>query len=318
MQILRAVFCRFAGCNLWTGREADRAAAVCRFCDTDFVGTDGPGGGRFASAGELAEAVAGAGRGPARRHAASSSAPAASRCCSSTTPLVDACTTRASRSPSRPTARAAAPRHRLDLRQPEGRRAAGAARGDELKLVYPQPGPSRSASRPRLRPLLPAAHGGEEERKKTGGGLPLPAAPRAETSDTEQPRSPLMGGGSKHPLPRRAAPLPRTPTRRAGRSRATGAAAAVRVWGRARTPGHPAPATGFVADSANRGEGGAHPGGRANKRAWKGGAGPGVPRLENIGVGGGGGLAERFPGICRVTVRRPSCRQTCVYRGPPS
>jgi 7-carboxy-7-deazaguanine synthase (Cx14CxxC type) len=52
-----AVFLRFAGCNLWTGREADRAGAVCGFCDTDFVGTDGPGGGRFATARGLAEAV---------------------------------------------------------------------------------------------------------------------------------------------------------------------------------------------------------------------------------------------------------------------
>jgi len=53
-----AVFCRFAGCNLWSGRESDRAKAVCTFCDTDFVGTDGVGGGRFASAAALAEAVA--------------------------------------------------------------------------------------------------------------------------------------------------------------------------------------------------------------------------------------------------------------------
>ena len=53
-----AVFCRFAGCNLWTGRETDRASAVCRFCDTDFVGLDGPGGGKFADAGSLARAVA--------------------------------------------------------------------------------------------------------------------------------------------------------------------------------------------------------------------------------------------------------------------
>jgi len=53
-----AVFCRFAGCNLWSGREADRARAVCRFCDTDFVGTDGVGGGRFASADALADAIA--------------------------------------------------------------------------------------------------------------------------------------------------------------------------------------------------------------------------------------------------------------------
>lgn len=55
-----AVFLRFAGCNLWTGRERDRPAASCRFCDTDFVGTDGPGGGKFATAAELAAAVDGA------------------------------------------------------------------------------------------------------------------------------------------------------------------------------------------------------------------------------------------------------------------
>jgi 7-carboxy-7-deazaguanine synthase (Cx14CxxC type) len=53
-----AVFCRFAGCNLWTGREEDRATAVCTFCDTDFVGTDGPDGGKFRTAAELARAVA--------------------------------------------------------------------------------------------------------------------------------------------------------------------------------------------------------------------------------------------------------------------
>ena len=58
-----AVFCRFAGCNLWTGREADRASAVCAFCDTDFVGVDGPGGGKFATAEALAGAVAGRWRG---------------------------------------------------------------------------------------------------------------------------------------------------------------------------------------------------------------------------------------------------------------
>ena len=52
-----AVFLRFAGCNLWSGLEKDRAEAVCRFCDTDFVGTDGPGGGKFANAASLARAV---------------------------------------------------------------------------------------------------------------------------------------------------------------------------------------------------------------------------------------------------------------------
>jgi 7-carboxy-7-deazaguanine synthase (Cx14CxxC type) len=55
----RAVFLRFAGCNLWSGREQDRATAQCNFCDTDFVGTDGPGGGKFAGAGQLAAHVEG-------------------------------------------------------------------------------------------------------------------------------------------------------------------------------------------------------------------------------------------------------------------
>lgn len=55
-----AVFCRFAGCNLWTGREEDRAGAVCTFCDTDFVGTDGEGGGKFRTADDLARAIAAA------------------------------------------------------------------------------------------------------------------------------------------------------------------------------------------------------------------------------------------------------------------
>ncbi|MDX3909360.1 MAG: 7-carboxy-7-deazaguanine synthase [Sphingobium sp.] len=53
----RAVFLRFAGCNLWSGREVDRATAVCRFCDTDFVGTDGAGGGKFADADDLVQAA---------------------------------------------------------------------------------------------------------------------------------------------------------------------------------------------------------------------------------------------------------------------
>ncbi len=64
-----AVLCRFAGCNLWSGREQDRKDAQCDFCDTDFVGTDGPGGGEFATVGELAAAVAGCwreGRSPGR------------------------------------------------------------------------------------------------------------------------------------------------------------------------------------------------------------------------------------------------------------
>lgn len=55
-----AVFCRFSGCNLWTGQERHRSIAICKFCDTDFVGTDGPGGGHFKTPAELASAVSGA------------------------------------------------------------------------------------------------------------------------------------------------------------------------------------------------------------------------------------------------------------------
>ncbi|WP_149536998.1 7-carboxy-7-deazaguanine synthase [Siccirubricoccus phaeus] len=64
-----SVFCRFAGCNLWSGREEDRTAATCTFCDTDFIGMDGPGGGRFAEAATLAAAIAAAWPGgPRHRH----------------------------------------------------------------------------------------------------------------------------------------------------------------------------------------------------------------------------------------------------------
>ena len=64
----RAVFLRFTGCNLWTGREQDRATAVCSFCDTDFVGTDGDGGGKFAAAEALADAAAACWGAPAEHH----------------------------------------------------------------------------------------------------------------------------------------------------------------------------------------------------------------------------------------------------------
>jgi len=67
-----AVFCRFAGCNLWSGREEDRETAICQFCDTDFVGSDGIGGGKFATAEELAAAIESAWRstsaGPQQRY----------------------------------------------------------------------------------------------------------------------------------------------------------------------------------------------------------------------------------------------------------
>jgi 7-carboxy-7-deazaguanine synthase len=91
-----AVFCRFAGCNLWSGHEKDRATAVCQFCDTDFIGTDGDGGGKFATAEELATAVAA--KWPrtdeGRRFVV----------CTGGEPLLQIdCTARTSSSPSRPT-----------------------------------------------------------------------------------------------------------------------------------------------------------------------------------------------------------------------
>lgn len=61
-----AVFCRFAGCNLWSGREADRASSVCTFCDTEFVGLDGTGGGRFADASTLADTIQAEWAGPSQ------------------------------------------------------------------------------------------------------------------------------------------------------------------------------------------------------------------------------------------------------------
>jgi 7-carboxy-7-deazaguanine synthase (Cx14CxxC type) len=63
-----AVFCRFSGCNLWTGREADRNTAICSFCDTDFVGTDGTGGGKFKTADALADAIEQHWKAADRRH----------------------------------------------------------------------------------------------------------------------------------------------------------------------------------------------------------------------------------------------------------
>lgn len=134
-----AVFLRFAGCNLWSGREADRASAICRFCDTDFVGTDGLGGGRFADADALGDAVQSFWTGGA-----------AHRLCVITggEPLLqlDAALTAALRE----RGFAVAVESNGTLPRPDGidwlcvSPKAGTTlaltSGDELKLVYPQPG----------------------------------------------------------------------------------------------------------------------------------------------------------------------------------
>ena len=119
-----AVFCRFTSCNLWTGREKDRHRAICQFCDTDFVGTDGPGGGRFGTAAGAGEAVARRWQGQAHpraepyvvctgRRAAAPAGRGRGRA---------PCTTPGSRSRVETNGTRGRRRPRLDLRQPEGRR----------------------------------------------------------------------------------------------------------------------------------------------------------------------------------------------------
>ncbi|NRF66048.1 7-carboxy-7-deazaguanine synthase [Aquincola sp. S2] len=135
-----AVFCRFAGCNLWSGREADRAEAVCRFCDTDFVGTDGSGGGRFADAAALAAAVAAA-WGTTERHNRFVVLTGGEPALQLDTPLIDALHAEGFQ---------IAIETNGSLPLPPGldwicvSPKAGAPwvqrRGDELKLVVPQPG----------------------------------------------------------------------------------------------------------------------------------------------------------------------------------
>jgi 7-carboxy-7-deazaguanine synthase (Cx14CxxC type) len=135
---MRAVFCRFAGCNLWSGREEDRAAAVCRFCDTDFVGTDGPGGGRFASAEALADAVLAAwGPSPVNRLVVLTGGEPLLQL---DPPLIDALHTRGFRIAveSNGTIRAPAGIDWLCI-SPKADAEAVQRSGDELKLVFPQP-----------------------------------------------------------------------------------------------------------------------------------------------------------------------------------
>lgn len=136
---MRAVFCRFAGCNLWSGREADRAKAICQFCDTDFLGTDGPGGGRFANADALADAIAAA-WGPEPRHrlvVMTGGEPLLQL----DTPLVDALHARGFRVAVETNGTLPAPPG-LDwiCVSPKAGSQTVQRAGDELKLVFPQPG----------------------------------------------------------------------------------------------------------------------------------------------------------------------------------
>ncbi len=134
----RAVFCRLAGCNLWSGREADRASAICRFCDTDFVGIDGPGGGRFADANALAQAIEAAwGPGPAHRLVVMTGGEPLLQL---DAPLIAALHARGFRVAVETNGTIPAPAGIDWLTvSPKAGAATVQRSGDELKLVYPQP-----------------------------------------------------------------------------------------------------------------------------------------------------------------------------------
>ena len=132
-----AVFCRFAGCNLWSGREEDRAAAACNFCDTDFVGADGPGGGKFEDAEALAAAVEAAW--PAARDHRFVVCTGGEPLLQLDRPVIDALHRRGFRIAIETNGTVAAPSG-IDwvCVSPKAESALALRSGDELKLVYPQ------------------------------------------------------------------------------------------------------------------------------------------------------------------------------------
>ncbi|HET6577797.1 MAG TPA: 7-carboxy-7-deazaguanine synthase [Gemmatimonadales bacterium] len=136
-----AVFCRFAGCNLWTGREGDRAEAVCRFCDTEFVGTDGPGGGKFPAAARLAAAVAAAWPAPRSEGRPLVVCTGGEPLLQLDPPLLDALHTEGFEVAVE-TNGTVAPPPGIDwlCMSPKAGAPAVVTAGDELKLVYPQEG----------------------------------------------------------------------------------------------------------------------------------------------------------------------------------
>ena len=132
-----AVFLRFAGCNLWSGREEDRAAAVCTFCDTDFVGMDGPGGGRFGDARALADAAASRWPGGGQPYVVCTGGEPMLQL---DPPLIDALHRRGFEVAVETNGTLPVP-ERVDwiCVSPKADAPVVQRRGDELKLVYPQP-----------------------------------------------------------------------------------------------------------------------------------------------------------------------------------
>ena len=141
-----AVFLRFAGCKLWSGREQDRASAVCRFCDTQFVGTDGPGGGKFVTALALADAVEAAWPGgESNRYVVCTGGEPLLQL---DTPAIDALHARGFKIGVETNGTIAAPAG-IDWLcvSPKAGAALLQTSGDELKLVYPQPEPEAQPER---------------------------------------------------------------------------------------------------------------------------------------------------------------------------
>lgn len=138
-----AVFCRFTGCNLWSGHQAHRARAVCQFCDTDFVGTDGPGGGKFQTADLLADAVASKWPGPNERGKRLVVCTGGEPLLQLDDALIDALHTRGFEVAVETNGTIKAP-ERIDwiCVSPKAGARLVINRGDELKLIFPQPGAS--------------------------------------------------------------------------------------------------------------------------------------------------------------------------------
>ena len=143
-----AVFLRFAGCNLWSGREQDRAAAVCNFCDTDFVGTDGPGGGKFPRVQDLVMAVSDAWPADAAEATPFVVCTGGEPLLQLDAPLIDGLHAAGFEIAVETNGTIAAPAG-IDWLcvSPKGRAPVVQDRGDELKLVYPQPEPEARPER---------------------------------------------------------------------------------------------------------------------------------------------------------------------------
>ena len=314
-----AVFCRFSGCNLWSGREQDRATATCRFCDTDFVGTDGTLGGRYASADELADTIAAQWTGDnANRYVVLTGGEPLLQV---DAPFIDALHARGF---------AIGIETNGTIEPPDGMDwicvspKAGAdlvvRRGHELKLVYPQAGRAAGGfRRSRLRALLAAADGrARRDRKHRARGrlLPAPSAMAAQPADAQDTRYQIgfwaftMWELTKSFRFEAAHSLPGT----------TFGAASEEIHGHSfraevSVRGTPDPATGMVLDLGLLERSMAEVQKMLDHKLLNKVEALGAPTLENLSRF----IWERVQHagkITRVSVHRDSCNESCTYFGP--